>query len=60
MNEVFTKLPDTVMLDEDAPALVIIDQTLLPGELRLLRLYRQEIRALPLLHRVPRQIRAPL
>jgi len=41
MNEVFTKLPDTVMLDEDAPALVIIDQTLLPGELRLLRLYDQ-------------------
>ena len=41
MNEVFTKLPDTVMLDEDAPALVIIDQTLLPGELKLLRLYDQ-------------------
>lgn len=35
------KLPDTVMLDEAAPALVIIDQTLLPGELKLISLYGQ-------------------
>ncbi len=39
MNNTFSKLPDTVMLDEAAPALVIIDQTLLPTELRLISLY---------------------
>ncbi len=32
---------DTVSLDEEARALVIIDQTLLPGEIRLLRLTKQ-------------------
>ena len=39
MNDTKKKLPDTVMLDESAPALVIIDQTLLPGELKLISLY---------------------
>lgn len=38
MNNTFSKLPDTVMLDESIPALVIIDQTLLPTELRLISL----------------------
>ncbi len=42
MNHRFAKLPDTVLLDEAAPALVIIDQTLLPGEMRLIRLYEQD------------------
>lgn len=42
MNENFNKLPDTVMLDAAAPALVIIDQTLLPNELHLISLYSQE------------------
>lgn len=41
MNTTFKKLPDTVMLDESAPALVIIDQTLLPTELKLISLYDQ-------------------
>jgi len=41
MTQNFTKLPDTVILDEAAPALVIIDQTLLPGELKLISLYDQ-------------------
>ncbi len=50
-------LPDTVMLDEAAGELVIIDQTLLPGEIRLLRLtdaeaifdaiYRLKVRGAP-------------
>ncbi len=38
MNDKFRKLPDTVMLDESIPALVIIDQTLLPTELKLISL----------------------
>ncbi len=38
MNDTFKKLPDTVMLDESIPALVIIDQTLLPTELKLISL----------------------
>ncbi|MBQ8551383.1 MAG: S-methyl-5-thioribose-1-phosphate isomerase [Clostridia bacterium] len=42
MNDTFKKLPDTVMLDESAPALVIIDQTLLPTELKLISLYEQD------------------
>lgn len=42
MNDSIKKLPDTVMLDESAPALVIIDQTLLPARLELLSLYGQE------------------
>lgn len=33
---------DTVAFDQQTPALVIIDQTLLPGELKLLSLTRQE------------------
>lgn len=33
---------DTVTLDEAEPALVIIDQTLLPGEVRYLRLHTKE------------------
>ncbi len=41
MNNTFKKLPDTVMLDENAPALVIIDQTLLPTKLELISLYDQ-------------------
>ncbi len=41
MKDISGKLPDTVMLDEAAPALVIIDQTLLPTELKLIRLYDQ-------------------
>lgn len=41
MKDISGKLPDTVMLDEAAPALVIIDQTLLPGELKLISLYDQ-------------------
>lgn len=41
MNSTFTRLPDTVMLDEKTPALVIIDQTLLPTELKLVSLYDQ-------------------
>ena len=42
MNDTLKKLPDTVMLDEAAPALVIIDQTLLPGEMKLISLYGRE------------------
>lgn len=38
----FKKLPDTVMLDEKAPALKIIDQTRLPGELRIISLYKMD------------------
>ncbi len=38
----FTHLPDTVAFDEKTPALVIIDQTLLPGRLELLSLTKQE------------------
>lgn len=38
VNNTFKKLPDTVMLDENKPALVIIDQTLLPTELKLISL----------------------
>jgi len=41
MNVISKGLPDTVMLDESAPALVIIDQTLLPCEMRLISLYGQ-------------------
>ena len=41
MNNTFKKLPDTVMLDESTPALVIIDQTLLPTRLELISLYDQ-------------------
>lgn len=41
MNSTFARLPDTVMLDEKAPALVIIDQTLLPTEMKLISLYDQ-------------------
>ncbi len=41
MNNTFKKLPDTVMLDESAPALVIIDQTLLPAKLERISLYDQ-------------------
>ena len=41
MKDMFKKLPDTVMLDESAPALVIIDQTLLPTKLELISLYEQ-------------------
>lgn len=41
-NESIRRLPDTVMLDESAPALVIIDQTLLPTELKLISLYEKE------------------
>ena len=37
----FTHLPDTVVFDEETPALVIIDQTLLPGRLELLSLTKQ-------------------
>ena len=33
---------DTVTLDDEKNALVIIDQTLLPGEVRMLSLTRQE------------------
>ena len=39
---IFENLPDTVALDEDAGALIIIDQTLLPRRLELLRLTKQE------------------
>lgn len=42
MENTFKKLPDTVMLDEDKPSLVIIDQTLLPGELKIISLYGKE------------------
>ena len=42
MNDTFNKLPDTVMLDENKPALVIIDQTLLPTELKLISLCELE------------------
>ncbi len=42
MNDTFKKLPDTVALDETAPALVIIDQTLLPCEMKLISLYGKE------------------
>lgn len=38
MNDTFNKLPDTVMLDEGIPALLIIDQTLLPTELKIISL----------------------
>ena len=37
----FTKLPDTVVLDEATPSLEIIDQTLLPGELKVINLTSQ-------------------
>ena len=37
----FTKLPDTVVLDEATPSLEIIDQTLLPGELKIINLTSQ-------------------
>ena len=40
MNHTFKKLPDTVMLDESIPSLVIIDQTQLPAELKLISLTR--------------------
>jgi len=42
MKDTAKKLPDTVALDEAAPALVIIDQTLLPGEIKLISLYGKE------------------
>ena len=42
MENTFKKLPDTVMLDESTPALNIIDQTLLPGELKIISLYGKE------------------
>lgn len=42
MNNTFKKLPDTVMLDEAKPSLEIIDQTLLPGELKIISLYGKE------------------
>ncbi len=41
MNNTFNKLPDTVIFDENTPALVIIDQTLLPTKLELISLYDQ-------------------
>ncbi len=42
MENTFKKLPDTVILDENKPSLVIIDQTLLPGELKSISLYGKE------------------
>ena len=42
MENTFKKLPDTVMLDETKPSLEIIDQTLLPGELKIISLYGKE------------------
>ena len=42
INNTFKKLPDTVMLDESTPALCIIDQTLLPEELKIISLYGME------------------
>ena len=41
MSNNFTKLPDTVVLDEATPSLEIIDQTLLPGELKIINLTKQ-------------------
>ncbi len=41
MAENFTKLPDTVALSDSRDAIVIIDQTLLPGELKLIELRTQ-------------------
>lgn len=41
MNK-FKKLPDTVMLNQSAPSLQIIDQTLLPGELKIISLYKMQ------------------
>ncbi len=37
----FNKLPDTVVFDEVTPSLEIIDQTLLPGELKIINLTAQ-------------------
>ncbi|MDD4773038.1 MAG: S-methyl-5-thioribose-1-phosphate isomerase [Eubacteriales bacterium] len=42
MDNTKITLPDTVSLDDDAGALVIIDQTRLPGELVMLALTKQE------------------
>lgn len=42
MDNTFKRLPDTVILDEASPALVIIDQTLLPTKLELISLYHPE------------------
>lgn len=41
MTNTVNRLPDTVMLDETKPALVIIDQTLLPEKTELISLYSQ-------------------
>ncbi len=40
-NNKFNRLPDTVALDEATPSLEIIDQTLLPGELKIINLTSQ-------------------
>ena len=41
-NKKITRLPDTVSLDDGADAMVIIDQTRLPGEIVILTLTEQE------------------
>lgn len=42
MENRFTKLPDTVSLDDSDNCIVIIDQTLLPNEMKLIKLKTQE------------------
>lgn len=42
MENKFTKLPDTVSLDDSDSCIVIIDQTLLPNEMKLIKLKTQE------------------